>query len=85
MVSENQKEMNMVIDLQDANILPLNVTKRQVRYLINRVNKLPKDEVVIFKAKLTKGVNLSKVIEQVLYPKYIGKEIVIKVVKDANN
>lgn len=44
--------------------------------------KLHKDGVVIFKARLTKGINLSKVIEQVLYPKYIGKNIILKVVED---
>ncbi len=40
MASENRKEMNMVTNLQDANILPLDITKRQVKYLINSVNKL---------------------------------------------
>jgi len=34
------KETDMVIDLQDANILPMGITKRQVKYLINRINKL---------------------------------------------
>ena len=36
---------------------------------------------VIFEAKLKKGENLSKVIEQVLYPRYIDKKIIIKVIR----
>ena len=40
------------------------------------------NEIVIFKVKLTNDVNLSKVIEQILYPKYIGKTIIIREVKE---
>lgn len=36
-----------------------------------------KNQKIIFKAKLEKGIILTKVIGQVLYPKYIGKEIII--------
>jgi len=50
---KNKKEIDMVIDLQDANILPLDVTKKQVRYLINRVNKLKQEsETVLAKGKV---------------------------------
>lgn len=65
-MKNNSKEKDMVIDLQDANILPLDITKRQVKYLINRVNKLKPNQKVIFKAKLKKGIDFSKVIGQLL-------------------
>jgi hypothetical protein len=52
--------------------------KKELREAIRILKKENKKGKVIFKAKLKKGENLSKVIEQVLYPKYIGKEIIIR-------
>ena len=49
---KKDKEIDMVINLQDANILPLDITKRQVRYLINRVNKLKAKEIILAKGKV---------------------------------
>lgn len=43
---------------------------------------VPEEGEVIFTAKLEDGINLSKVIEQVLCPKRIGQKIQIKVIED---
>ena len=57
-------------------------SKEDYENCINEILSLiPAEGEVIFKAKLKKGVNLSKVIEQILYPKYINKEIIIREVK----
>ena len=79
---KNKKEIDMIVGV----LKKYYITKRNSGWAVGfcRKNiatsiliKLKENEAVIFKARLTKGINLSKVIEQVLYPKYIGKKIII--------
>ena len=77
---KKDKETDMVIDLQDANILPLDITKRQVKYLIDRVNKLKDKEIILAKGKV--NYDFIKFIYQVLH-NYLGQTITLKaVIKD---
>ena len=78
----DKKLLGIVTDLQDANILDLGITQKQVEYLVSKVSKLQtKNQVVIAEGKVKLNSKLYLQIGNVglsnaVY-KYAGKKVKI--------